>query len=123
MVKTFTGVVTDAETDAPLQGVHVWPLATRSGGVVTDQDGEYNLAIDDGSDSYIQPWIIESPDENYGSFVIDAGKYLNGLDIQIYKTDASVVTKAKAIIKNSLLGFLVTVMIVSLLIKVAQKYI
>jgi hypothetical protein len=119
MVKFLNGHVFDAETNASLAGVHVWPLNSRSGGVITDEDGNYSLALDDGTSDYLNPWSFDL--SGYGEYVVDAGKYLNGLDIAIYKTDAPAVVKIKAAIKNSFFGTLIAVVLIIVFIKISNR--
>lgn len=119
MIKTFVGRVLDVETNAPVIAARIYTDALPSGGVQTDESGEFHLAADD---STLSDWYhVDATAQGYGDVVQQLGG-LQG-DIFIYKTTASVVAKAKAAIKNSALGIAVTSIAILIILFIAKKYI
>lgn len=116
MVKYFNGQIIDAATNQGVQAVitsQVDPTLNDT----TASDGTFSFAIDDQSPAF-KGWF-DIAAQGYGDAVVT----IWGLDgtFEIYNTSASPLVKAKAIIKNGVAGFLVTVAVIVLLIHLVKK--
>jgi hypothetical protein len=116
MVKYFNGQIVDAETNQGVQSV-ITSMVNPSLSTTTDTDGTFSFAIDDSVPAFTGWFQIAA--SGYG----DAVTQIYGLNgtYYIYNTSASVATKAKAMIKNNLLGFLIVVLSITLLIHLSKK--
>lgn len=117
MVKYFKGQIVDADTDRGVLSV-ITSQVDPTSNTTTDGDGNFDFAIDDSVPAFFGWFEIAA--SGYG----DAVTQIYGLDgsFFIYKTDASAVTKAKAIIKNSFLGYAITIIAILVILFIAKKY-
>lgn len=116
MTKIFNGAVHDVDTNKPIAGARIY--SDTSTGVITDESGNFSLAADD---SNLQQWFhIDATAQGYGDYVAQLS-VLDG-DTFLYKTDAGIVSKAKAVIKNSFWSLFLTVLIIVIILFTAKKY-
>lgn len=118
MIRIFNGRVLDIDTNAPIAYARIYPEGQPNGGVQTDTDGTYSLAADDGN---LATWYhIDAISKGYG----DSVQQLGGLsgDFYLYKTDAGIISKTKALVKNNAFANILIIIAILIILFISKKY-